>query len=110
MSITIEDMQAYLADRYSSWGTEQAMFMKLVEEMGEVAEVMNKKSGVKYPEQGDELQEQLGAELADMVHYVVALATLNGIDLTEAIFKKDEVASKKYGHNTNLRLFLDKIK
>ena len=34
----------------------------------------------------------------------------NGIDLTEAIFKKDEVASQKYGHNTNLRLFLDKIK
>ena len=39
MNITIDALQAYLSDRYSGWANEQGMFMKLVEEMGEVAEV-----------------------------------------------------------------------
>ena len=67
MDITIEALQAYLADRYGSWGNEQGMFMKLVEEMGEVAEVLNKRAGRKASNESD-LQEQLGMELADMIH------------------------------------------
>ena len=47
MNVTIKDMQAYLADRYSGWATEQGMFLKLVEELGEVAEVVNKRSKIK---------------------------------------------------------------
>ena len=35
MKISIDDLQAYLADRYGGWATEQSMFMKLVEEIGE---------------------------------------------------------------------------
>lgn len=42
MKISIDELQVYLADRYSGWATEQSMFMKLVEEIGEVAEVLNK--------------------------------------------------------------------
>ena len=41
MKITIDDLQAYLAGHYKGWATEQGMFMKLVEEIGEVAEVLN---------------------------------------------------------------------
>ena len=41
------------------------MFMKLVEEIGEVAEVLNKRAGRKASDEND-LQEQLGIELADM--------------------------------------------
>ena len=40
MKISIDELQAYLSDRYSGWATEQSMFMKLVEEIGEVAEVI----------------------------------------------------------------------
>lgn len=46
MNITIDALQAYLSDRYSGWATEQSMFMKLVEEIGEVAEVLNKRAGM----------------------------------------------------------------
>lgn len=47
MKVTIEELQAYLFDNYRNGGIDQSLFMKLVEEVGEVAEVLNKKSGIK---------------------------------------------------------------
>lgn len=105
MKITIDDLQAYLADRYCGWANEQGMFMKLVEEIGEVAEVLNKKAGRKATNEND-LQEQLGIELADMIHYIVAIAALNDIPLSEVIVEKDRTASVKYNHTVNLETFL----
>lgn len=105
MKITIEDLQAYLSDRYGGWATEQSMFMKLVEEIGEVAEVLNKRAGRKASTEHD-LQEQLGIELVDMLHYIVAIAAINQIDLTKLIIEKDKKASIKYGHKINLETFL----
>ena len=105
MNITIEALQAYLADRYSGWATEQSMFMKLVEEMGEVAEVLNKRAGRKASQEND-LQEQLGIELVDMIHYIVAIAAINDIDLSTLIIQKDKTASVKYNHKINLETFL----
>ena len=105
MNITIEALQAYLADRYSGWATEQSMFMKLVEEIGEVAEVLNKRAGRKASDEND-LQDQLGVELADMLHYIVAIAAINDIDLTGIVIEKDRKASVKYNHAVNLETFL----
>ena len=105
MKITIDDLQAYLSDRYSGWATEQSMFMKLVEEIGEVAEVLNKRAGRKSSDETD-LTEQLGIELADMIHYIVAIAALNNIDLSKTILEKDKKASIKYNHTVNLETFL----
>ena len=73
MEVTINNLEAYLADRYCGWANEQSMFMKLVEEIGEVAEVLNKKAGRKATSEND-LQEQLGIELADMM-FALTLAT-----------------------------------
>ena len=47
MKVTIEELQEYLFDHYSNGGIDQSLFMKLVEEIGEVAEVLNKKAGRK---------------------------------------------------------------
>lgn len=105
MKITIDDLQAYLSDRYSGWATEQSMFMKLVEEIGEVAEVLNKRAGRKAFDEND-LQEQLGIELADMLHYIIAIAAINNIDLSRIIVEKDRKASVKYNHRVNLEAFL----
>ena len=109
MKITIDELQAYLADRYCGWATEQSMFMKLVEEIGEVAEVLNKRAGRKASDECD-LQEQLGTELVDMIHYIVAIAALNDIDLTTLIIEKDKKASIKYNHKINLETFLTERK
>lgn len=106
MEITINALQEYLANRYCNWANEQGMFMKLVEELGEVAEVLNKRAGRKVSEE-DNLQMQLGTELADMIHYIVAIAAINNIDLTQTIIEKDKKASIKYNHAVNLETFLE---
>ena len=105
MHITVEALEAYLAHRYKGWGIDQSMFMKLAEEMGEVAEVLNKKAGRKANDEAD-LMEHLGVELADMIHYIVAIAALNDIDLERIILEKDKKASVKYHHDINLEQFL----
>ena len=105
MQITIEALESYLAHRYCDWGNDQGMFMKLVEEIGEVAEVLNKKTGRKANDEED-LVEHLGVELADMIHYILAIAALNGIDMERIILEKDKIASVKYHHDINLEQFL----
>ena len=105
MNLTIETLQAYLSDHYCDWANEQSLFMKLVEEIGEVAEVLNKRAGRKASD-GNDLQEELGTELADMLHYIVAIAAINEIDLTDLVLRKDRAASIKYHHETNLETFL----
>ena len=109
MHITIEALQSYLADRYGGWGIDQSMFMKLVEEISEVAEVLNKKAGRKANDEED-IKEHLGVELADMIHYILAIAALNDIDMERIILEKDKKASIKYNHTINLEQFLEQRK
>ena len=105
MKVTIEELEAYLFDLYSNGGIDQSLFMKLVEEVGEAAEVLNKKAGRKSSANED-LQVQLGNELADVIHYAVAIAALNGLDMNDIIIRKDKIASEKYHHKTNLEQFI----
>lgn len=104
MKVTIEELEAYLLDHYRDGGIDQSLFMKLVEEVGEVAEVLNKKAGRKSSGNED-LTAQLGNELADVIHYAVAIAALNGLDMNKFIMEKDKSASVKYHHRTNLEQF-----
>ena len=105
MNVTIKELEAYLLDCYGSGGIDQSLFMKLVEEIGETAEVLNKKAGRKA-HGSEDLQRQLGNELADVIHYAVAIAALNGLDMNKFILEKDKTASVKYGHRTNLEQFV----
>ncbi len=104
MVITIKGFQEYLLEIYGNGGIDQSLFMKLVEEIGEVAEVLNKKAGRKSSN-NENLQEELGKELADVIHYSLAIASLNGIDMNQAILNKDKEASIKYHHKTDLEHF-----
>ena len=105
MDITISDLEDYLLNRYSGWTNEQGLFLKLVEELGEVAEVINMRAGSKAAN-GADLQEERGTELAAMIHYIVAIAAINHINLTQIMLEKDKKASKKYHHDTNLETYL----
>ena len=105
MNVTIRGYADYLYDHYKDHGIDSSLFMKLVEEVGEVAEVLNKRDGRKASSQED-LNAQLAKELADVVHYAIAIASLNGIDLNEVILEKDKMASIKYHHRVNLEQFL----
>ena len=105
MQVSIADLQAYLTRQYGGWGKEQGLFMKLVEEIGEVAEVLNQRSGSKACDKAD-TSVQLAEELADVIHYAVAIAAVNGLDLNRTILEKDRIASVKYCHDLNLEQFL----
>lgn len=53
-----------------------------------MAEVLNGRSGRKEGVQDS--NEELAKELADIIHYTVAIAAINDIDLTKTIFEKDK--------------------
>lgn len=105
MKVGIRDYEDYLYDHYKESGIDSSLFMKLVEEVGEVAEVMNKRDGRKASGNED-LKAQLANELVDVIHYTVAIAALNQIDLNDVILEKDKRASVKYDHKVNLEQFL----
>ena len=110
MKISMMDYEDYLYDHYKDHGIDTSLFMKLVEEVGEVAEVLNKRDGRKASENED-LKLQLGNELVDVIHYAFAIASLNEINLNDVILEKDKKASIKYHHEKNLEQFLlDKCK
>ena len=102
--LTFRQLQDYLLEHYQQSRTEEGLFMKLVEEVGEVAEVLNGRSGRKEGVQDS--NEELAKELADVIHYTVAIAAINDIDLTKIIFEKDKTASLKYQHERDLERFL----
>ena len=105
MKISIEDYEDYLFDHYKSHGIDTSLFMKLVEEVGEVAEVLNKRDGRKaYTD--EDLKSELANELVDVIHYAFAIGSLNQIDLNDAILKKDKKDSIKYHHERNLEQFI----
>ena len=105
MQVTIDALEGYLAQQYCGRAGEQALFMKLVEEVGEVAELLNKRGGRKASD-GTDLAAELGNELADVIHYAVAIAAMNGLDLNDILLEKDRRASVKYHHETNLETFV----
>ena len=101
MKISIADYEDYLFDHYKSHGIDTSLFMKLVEEIGEVAEVLNKRDGRKASVNED-LKSQLANELVDVIHYAFAIASLNQINLKDVILEKDKKASIKYHHEKTL--------
>ncbi len=103
--LTIETLEAYLYEIYSGQGREQSLFMKLVEEVGEVAEVLNIRAGRKSGTEQD--NDALAKELVDVIHYAAAIAAINRIDLAAAIVEKDKQAAVKYSHPINLETFMD---
>ena len=102
--LTFRQLQDYLLEHCQQSRTEEGLFIKLVEEVGEVAEVLNGRSGRKVGVQDS--NEELAKELADIIHYTVAIAVINHIDLTKTIFEKDKTASINYQHECDLEGFL----
>ena len=109
MKISIADYEDYLYDHYKDHGIDTSLFMKLVEEVGEVAEVLNKRDGRKASDSED-LKSELANELVDVIHYAFAIASLNQIDLNNVILEKDRKASIKYHHTINLEQFMQERK
>ncbi|MEI2666265.1 MazG nucleotide pyrophosphohydrolase domain-containing protein [Rossellomorea sp. LJF3] len=102
--LTFHELQNYLALKYKEGRTSSGLFMKLVEEIGEVAEVLNQLEGRKENTGNPSLEK----ELVDVIHYAVAIASINEIDLTSAIIEKDKQAALKYNQSPNLEEYLSR--
>ena len=105
--LTVRLYEEYLADVYKNRKADQGLFIKLVEEIGEVAEQISIRDGRKDGN-AEEVPNELAKELADVIHYTIAIAAVNGIDLEKVILEKDLSAAIKYNHTTNLTEFLQK--
>lgn len=105
MNVSIINYQDYLLEHYKDHEIDSSLFMKLVEEIGEVAEVLNIRDGRKTSN-NENIKDQLANELVDVIHYAFAIASLNNIDLSNAIIEKDKQTSIKYNHKRNLEQFL----
>ena len=105
--LTIKKYQEYLENVYKNRNNDQGLFIKLVEEIGEVAEQISIRDGRKDGDTKTVLEE-LGKELADVIHYTIAIAGVNGIDLEKVILEKDLSAAIKYQHSTNLMEYIEK--
>lgn len=92
-NITIKELQKYIKNKDYKPGLEHGYFMKLVEEVGELSEVIRKDK--KLGEDND-IKGTIEEELYDVLYYVLALANLYGVNLEEGCKLKEELNKRKY--------------
>lgn len=78
------DYKSNLNDKY---------MLKLVEEVGELAEVIRKN---KRMEEEGKIKGTIEEELSDVLYYIVCLANINDIDLQECLYLKEKLNCEKY--------------
>jgi len=91
-NITIRELQEYIRSKDHKPGLEHGYFMKLVEEIGELAEVIRKD---KRLGEDDDIKGTIEEELYDVLYYVLALANLYGIDLEKSFLLKEEINKQR---------------
>ena len=107
MSLTIRKMQKYLKEKYKRTKPEdikntQRYFLKLIEEIGELAEVIRKDLRMV----DNNIKGTIEEELSDVLYYVLMIANTYDIDLETSFRLKEELNSKRYNH----KLKIDDIK
>lgn len=103
MNLTIKKMQKYLKEKYKiikpeEMNNTQRYFLKLIEEVGELAEVIRKD---KRMEDGN-IKGTIEEELSDVLYYVLMIANTYDIDLETSFRLKEELNSKRYNHNLKI--------
>ena len=92
---SIKYLQDYIkAKDHQPW-QEQAYFIKMMEEVGELAEAMRKGNKAQDMEH---LKGSIDEEVWDVIYYAITLANLYDVDLERVIAAKEEMNREKYGH------------
>jgi NTP pyrophosphatase (non-canonical NTP hydrolase) len=88
--MTLQELQTYIKemDHKRGFDKESAArcFVGLVEEIGEVAEVVK---NLEKPNRNKHKKMDIGAELADTLYYLISLANKFDVDLMEALKQKE---------------------
>lgn len=96
-NITIKHLQQYIKEKDYKPELKEGYFMKLVEEVGELAEVIRKDKRYK----GDDKKTVKGTieeELYDVLYYVLALANVFDIDLEKCCILKEKINKERINH------------
>jgi len=96
MGITISYLQEYIKSKDFHPEQKEKYFMKLAEEIGELARAMRKDL---RPEQEGKVKETVEEELWDVVYYILAIANTYDINLEKVIPIKEKINNKKYGNS-----------
>jgi NTP pyrophosphatase (non-canonical NTP hydrolase) len=92
--ISLRWLQEYIKAKDYRPELKQAYFLKLVEEVGELAEVIRKNQRM---ETTGSIKGTIEEELYDCLYYIVALANVYEIDLERCVALKEAVNREKYG-------------
>ena len=91
--LTIKKLQECIKNIDHKNNSNEKYMLKLMEEVGELAEVIRKN---KRMEKGKTIKGTMEEELQDVLYYVVCLANINNIDLQECIELKEKLNCEKY--------------
>ncbi len=103
MDLTIKRIQEYLKEKYEICKPEEMKnheryFLKLIEEIGELAEVIRKNKRI----ENDNIKDSIEEEISDVLYYILMLANTYDIDVEEMFRKKEELNAKRYGHKISI--------
>jgi NTP pyrophosphatase (non-canonical NTP hydrolase) len=91
--ITLKKLQKYVKKKDFKPKQKKKYFMKLIEEVGELAEMVKKDR--RLEEDATSIKGTLEEELADVLFYVIAIANVYDIDIEESFLMKERHSSKK---------------
>lgn len=95
--ITLRQLQEAISKIDHKNNSIDKYFYKLSEEVGELAKVIRKNKRLATSES---IKDTIEEELYDVLYYVVCLANMYEIDLTECARLKEELNAKKYERNS----------
>lgn len=103
MSLTIGKMQKYLEEKYKRTKTEdikntQRYFLKLIEEVGELAEDIRKDKRMI----DNNIKGTIEEELSDVLYYALMIANTYNIDLEDCFRMKEELNRVRYGYTLRI--------
>ena len=103
MSLTIRNMQKYLEKKYKITKPEkmkntQRYFLKLIEEVGELAEVIRKNKRM----EDNNIKGTIEEELSDVLYYILMIANTYDIDIEQCFRLKEELNNVRYGHQLKI--------
>ncbi len=91
--LSIKELQKCIKNINHKNNSNEKYMLKLMEEVGELAEVVRKN---KRMEAGKTIKGSIEEELQDVLYYIICIANLNNIDLQECIYLKEEINCQKY--------------
>ena len=89
--ITLKKLQKFVRQRDNKKNKKMDYFMKFIEEVGELSEMIKKDKKLDYEdERAKAIKNTMDEEIADVLYYLVVLANINDVDLEQAFVRKME--------------------